>query len=467
MRVCVVGTGYVGLVTGACLAEIGHVVTCVDSDEQKIKKLLGHLRAPFHEPGLNEIIQQTATTRTGTSRYGEECYLNFTSSMEAALERNPEVIFLCVGTPLGEEGDLDRSQLEGALSEIAENLRTDAQIVIKSTVGPGTAKWARDVLQRSYPHFNTAIGWIVSNPEFLKEGHAVEDFRRPDRIVVGALRDESLAVMRDLYSHFIRNGHTYLEMSNESAELTKLAANAMLATRISFMNETAMICEQVGADVMDVRKGIGSDSRIGMSFLYPGIGFGGSCFPKDVAQVANLPSSPGGRYPFLVRATLEVNKLARHEFCEKIMNSLRDKSHLGGAPKVAIWGLSFKPKTDDVREAPALDIITTLLTSYPELDVRIYDPIVEDLRLPDETSQGVKLTILDRARASIFPNKYEALKGAHALVLCTEWAEFRKPDWDLVHQLMAERRIFDGRNQWSPEELIGKGFKYSGVGRST
>lgn len=436
MKVCVVGTGYVGLVTGACLAEIGHTVTCVDKDKDKIRDIVLSLEAPFYEPILNDIIRETF----------ERGDLMFSSDLKDCLAEKPEVVFVCVGTP-DDGGRLSLRYIIEVCRDIAES-ECQAQVVIKSTVPPGTCTMMRDMIdQIRIERDQYFLKDVISNPEFLKEGHAVEDFRRPDRIVVGARTTDGFAVMRDLYSHFIRNGHNYLEMHPESSEMTKLTANSMLATRISFMNEIAGICENVGADIMDVRRGIGSDSRIGMQFLYPGIGFGGSCFPKDVVQMSTLTDKIGLE-SLILNAVLDANTKARVSFTDKII-----ESHTGSMkPAIAIWGLSFKPKTDDIREAPAIKIIYDLLDHAGE--IRVYDPVVEDI--PVSMNRLVHC-----------PTKYEACIGADALVLCTEWAEFRKVDWHKIKSLMKTPKVFDGRNQWDPEELRRLGFEYVGVGRGS
>lgn len=446
MRICVVGTGYVGLVTGVCLAEIGYTVTCVDSNEDIIIILNTELRAPFYEPGLDELIRKNANN------------IDFTTSLKGALDEDPDVVLICVGTPF-EDGELETRYVEAVCREIAEH-PIQTHVVIKSTVPPGTCRYM-DTLIRNMRVSNDSyfLSSVIFNPEFLKEGHAIEDFRRPDRIIVGCENEfvgGGFGIMRDLYSPFIRNGHTYLEMGWESAEMTKLAANAMLATRISFMNEMAGICENVGADIMDVRDGIGSDSRIGMQFLYAGLGFGGSCFPKDVSQLSKL-TDPFGEESRILHGTLVANGRVRTAFLDKIVYACMKRKSVEDKSVIAVWGLSFKPKTSDTRMAPAVWLIGAMVFSENiAQEVRVYDP--EASTLPLE---------LQDERIVLCSSKYDACKGAHALVLCTEWAEFRKPDWHAVKNFMAEHRVFDGRNQWNPEELRRLGFDYHGIGRGS
>lgn len=443
MHVCVVGTGYVGLVTGACLAEMGHIVTCVDSDENKILSLRNSLTPSFYEPGLCEIIQRTATTESG---YLGHYYLNFSTSLIEELDKGSQIIFICVGTPSTSDGRLDLSDVESVCKDIG-NHSTQAHVVIKSTVPPGTCRVMYNLIEELRVQRDSYfMAGLMFNPEFLKEGHAVEDFRRPDRIIVGSEKTSGLKDMRELYSHFIRNGHTYLEMKWESAELSKLASNGMLATRISFMNEMAKVCEDVEGDILELRKGVGSDSRIGMQFLYAGLGFGGSCFPKDVSQLAKLVDEPS-----ILFEVIQANERTKLRFASKIMQSF-DFDDLDDYV-LAIWGLSFKPKTDDLRKAPALWLIKHLLPFG--FRFRVYDPVVRNLPIFDYD-----------ARVQVCATKYDACAGAHALVLCTEWAEFRKPDWGTVALNLLSLKVFDGRNQWDPEQMERLGFEYYSIGRS-
>ncbi len=431
MRIGVVGTGYVGLVVGTCLAENGNAVVCVDNDQAKIAALCRG-EVPIYEPGLAEMI----------SRNVAEERLSFSTDLAAAV-RASEILFIAVGTPQGEDGSADMTHVLKVAEEIGRAMNGHKIVVNKSTVPVGTARRVRDVISRLTSHPFA----VVSNPEFLKEGAAVDDFLKPDRVIVGTDDPRAEAVMRELYAPFMRTGNPVLVMDLASAELTKYAANAMLASRISFMNEIANLCDRVGADVGEVRKGIGTDSRIGSSFLFPGIGYGGSCFPKDVKALL-LIGKEAGLIMNVVGAVDRVNEAQRVVLVPRI------EAHLGGlkGKVVAVWGLAFKPRTDDLREAPALAVIEELLARGAA--VRAYDP----------KAMGAARRILGD-RVTFCPRSYEAVEGADALVLATEWNEFREPDFERVRLLMRHAAIFDGRNIYNPRHLRELGFHYEGVGR--
>ena len=426
-----VGTGYVGLVVGTCLAENGNTVVCVDNDEGKIAALRrGEM--PIYEPGLDEMIPRNVA----------EERLSFSTDLAAAV-RASEIVFIAVGTPQGEDGSADMTHVLAVAEGVGRAMNGYRVLVNKSTVPVGTARRVREVVSRLTSHPFS----IVSNPEFLKEGVAIDDFLKPDRVVVGTDDPRAEAVMRELYAPFVRTGNPILVMDLASAELTKYAANAMLASRISFMNEIASLCDRVGADVGEVRKGIGTDSRIGSSFLFPGIGYGGSCFPKDV-KALRLMGREAGLPLHVVTAVDLVNDAQRVVLVPRI------EAHLGGLPGkvIAVWGLAFKPRTDDLREAPALAVIEALLARGAA--VRAYDPkaVPAARRL-----LGDRVTFCHRS--------YEAVEGADALVLATEWNEFREPDFERVRALMRRPAIFDGRNIYNPRHLRELGFHYEGVGR--
>ena len=430
MKIGVVGTGYVGLVVGACLAENGNTVICVDKDADKIATLKGG-DIPIYEPGLEELI----------SRNVAEERLSFSTDLADAVRRN-DILFVAVGTPQDEDGSADLSHVLEVAREIGRAMNGPKVIVNKSTVPVGTAARVRNVIsEMTQQPFS-----VVSNPEFLKEGVAVEDFLKPDRVVIGTDDPGVEAVMRELYEPFVRTGHPILVMDPASAELTKYAANAMLAARISFMNEVANLCDRVGADVREVRLGIGTDARIGASFLFPGIGYGGSCFPKDVKALLRMGQDAGCEMQ-VVGAVDRANEV------QKTILVPRLERYLGGfAGKViALWGLAFKPRTDDLREAPALAVIEKLLAGGAA--VRAYDP---------KAMPGARRHLGDRV---VFCNRsYEAVEGADALVLATEWNEFREPDFPRIKTLMRRPAIFDGRNIYNPQHLRTLNFYYEGIG---
>jgi len=433
MRIAVIGTGYVGLVTGAGLAETGTHVTCIDRDAKKIATLLEG-KIPFFEPGLDELVMRNV--KAGR--------LGFATSVAEGV-KDAQVVFLAVGTPSGSDGSADLSQVLDATHEVGRAITDYTVVVTKSTVPVGTADKVRARMAES-----TKVPFAVcSNPEFLKEGDAVNDFLKPDRIVVGTDDDRARKVLEELYSPFIIREHKVFFMDLRSAEMTKYAANAMLATKISFINEIANLCERVGADVELVRKGIGADARIGTAFIYPGLGYGGSCFPKDVKALVATGREHGQTLSIL-EAVEAVNQRQRGRMLEKILN------HFGGATSgktIAVWGISFKPRTDDLREAPALTLMDGFLSAG--MKVRAYDPVAMDLARP--RFAGKDVTFANDA--------VDAAAGAHAVVLCTEWTEFRQPDWEDIKKKMAAPVVFDGRNIFDPARLRALGFGYTGIGR--
>ncbi len=440
MKLAVIGTGYVGLVTGTCFADMGNDVWCIDIDEKKIKGLKKGI-LPIYEPGLDDVVK----------RNYDEGRLRFTTDLKQGISESLYA-FIAVGTPSDEDGSADLHHVLEVARQIGRCMEKYIVIVDKSTVPVGTAEKVRQAVReelakrgRSDIEFD-----VVSNPEFLKEGNAVEDFIKPDRVIIGADNARAADLMRDLYSTFVRKGDRVMTMDIPSAELSKYAANAMLATRISFMNELSHLCEATGADIESVRRGIGSDSRIGTAFLYAGIGYGGSCFPKDVKALVYTLKDYGFKAKIL-SAVEEVNKDQRDRFVNKVLQ------HIGEDLKgktFAVWGLAFKPQTDDMREAPAIDIITELRKRGASF--KAYDPIaVENAR-----------NVIGDDRMEYLKNNYDALKGADALLLLTEWHHFRKPDFDKMKSLMKSPVIFDGRNQYEPAKMKELGFTYFSIGRN-
>jgi len=431
LNIGVVGSGYVGLVVGACLAETGNVVACVDSDADKVARLSAG-EIPIFEPGLEEMVLRNAA----------EERLRFTTDLEEAVAGS-QVIFIAVGTPQDEDGSADLRHVLDVARGIGRAMNGYKIIVNKSTVPVGTAARVRDEIAGLTSHPFS----VVSNPEFLKEGTALDDFLKPDRVVIGTDDPEVEATMRRLYEPFVRTGKPILVMSAPSAELAKYAANAMLASRISFMNEVANFCDRVGADVRDVRMGMGTDSRIGASFLFPGVGYGGSCFPKDVKALIRMGRQT--ETPFHV-----VEAVDRTNEAQKAILVGRVSAHLGSleGKVVALWGLAFKPRTDDMREAPAIAIAEGLLAGGAS--VRAYDPKAEEWA---RQVFGDRVTLCGRA--------YEAAEGADALVVVTEWNEFREPDFERLRKVMRSPAIFDGRNVYDPATVRGLGFHYEGIGR--
>jgi UDPglucose 6-dehydrogenase len=433
MKIAVVGTGYVGLVVGACLAENGNTVICVDKDEAKIRTLEAG-KIPIYEPGLEELVR----------RNGQEDRLRFTTDLPAAVDVS-EIVFIAVGTPQGEDGAADLQHVLAVARDVGRALNKYTVVVDKSTVPVGTAEQVRATIARE----TTQPFSVVSNPEFLKQGAAIEDFMKPDRVVVGAdpADERARQLMKELYAPFTRTGAPILMMDTASAELCKYAANSILAARISFMNEIANVCELVGADVDQVRKAIGSDRRIGTSFLFPGVGYGGSCFPKDVKALLKSAADKG--YDFKILGAVEqVNSAQKERLVEKMEKHFRD---LRGRT-IALWGLAFKPRTDDMRDAPAIPIIKGLLDRGAR--VRAYDPAATPVA-----------SRLFNGAITLCEKSYDALAGADALAIVTEWNEFREPDFTKMRSLLREPVVFDGRNIYSPEHMRALGFTYFSIGR--
>lgn len=431
MHIAVIGTGYVGLVAGAGFADFGNDVMGVDVDASKIA-MLNEGKIPIYEPGLDDLI--AANRRAGR--------LTFSTDVAGAIEK-ADVVFIAVGTPQSKDGSADLSAVFAVAETIGKHMNGHKVVATKSTVPVGTADRVREIIGRHTAHPFS----VASNPEFLKEGDAVNDFMKPDRVVLGVSDDRARDVLRSLYAPFVMTNDRILVMDPRSAELAKYAANAMLAVRISFMNDLAVLAEKIGADIGLVRRAVGSDARIGNKFLFPGPGFGGSCFPKDIAAL--LHTAGGADHDLLVvRAAQHVNDRQKHVLFQKI------ERHFGGVKgkRVAVWGLAFKAKTDDVRESPALVLLDDLLAAGAE--VSAHDP---------EAMPNVRALYGDRVR--LCDTMYAAAEGASALALVTEWREYRLPDFARLKQLMAEPAIFDGRNIWSPSDLRAAGFAYSGIGR--
>lgn len=433
-KIAVVGTGYVGLVTGTCFAETGNQVICVDIDQQKVAKMRNG-EVPIYEPHLDVLFERNIKA----SR------LTFTTDLKTGIQ-DAEIIFLALPTPPGEDGSANLRYILGVADELGK-LITDYKVIVdKSTVPVGTAEKVREAIAK---HATVDFD-VVSNPEFLREGFAVDDFMKPDRVVIGTSSERAEKVMEQLYKPFVRQGNPIIFMDEKSAELTKYAANAFLATKITFMNEIANFCELVGADVDKVRIGIGSDDRIGKRFLFPGIGYGGSCFPKDVQAL--VKSGKESEYTFeILEAVMQVNEDQKRRLFPKMKNFFRGS--LAGK-KIAVWGLAFKPDTDDIREAPALYMIDSLLKEGAQ--VAAYDP---------EAMNNVRTILGDSI--TFTSNEYEALQDADALLICTEWGVFRNPDFDRMKELMKDAVIFDGRNLFELSEMNEKGFFYSSIGRKT
>jgi len=432
VKIAVIGTGYVGLVQGTCLAESGNDVVCIDKDVAKIEGLKrGEI--PIYEPGLAEL----------THRNARDGRLKFTTDLAAGIAE-AEIVFIAVGTPQGDDGGADLSGVWAVGRQVAENLTEPKVIVIKSTVPVGTnAELTRRMTEVAKVPFD-----VANNPEFLKEGAAINDFNKPDRVVVGVRRPEVAEKLHELYAPFLRTDRPFLVMSPESAEMTKYVANCLLATKISFINEMANLCEAFQADVNDVRRGIGHDQRIGFHFLHPGVGYGGSCFPKDIRAVIHMAQSRGLN-PRMMLAVDEVNEAQKEVLFRKI--STHFNGDLAGKT-IAVWGLAFKPRTDDIREAPALVLIDALLAQGAS--VRVHDPeAIPNVR----AIYGDKITYCDRP--------YGAIEGADALVVATEWNEFRNPDFEVIKRLMRKPVVFDGRNVFDPDRMVEMGFVYQGMGR--
>ncbi|QJD95015.1 UDP-glucose/GDP-mannose dehydrogenase family protein [Mucilaginibacter robiniae] len=434
MRIAVVGTGYVGLVTGTCLAETGNEVVCVDINQKKVE-MMQQGQLPIYEPGLEQLFHRNIA----------QGRLRFTTSLSEGIEE-AKIIFLALPTPPGGNGAADLSYVLGAAADIAGLLTSYKVIVTKSTVPVGTADKVTAIMQQ---HIREGVSYaVVSNPEFLREGVAVEDFMKPDRVVVGTSDERARKLMAELYGPYVRQGNPIIFMDERSSELTKYAANSFLATKISFMNEIANLCERVGADVDMVRKGIGADERIGRRFLFAGIGYGGSCFPKDVQALAK--SAEENHYDFkILDAVMDVNQTQKRMLVEKVSNYYQ--GDLSGK-HFALWGLAFKPETDDIREAPALEIIDALLSAGAT--VSAFDP---------EGMNNVKALLGEKI--TFAENPYAALEGADALLIVTEWQLFRTPDFERVGSLLKAKVIFDGRNLYDIQKMIDCGFYYNSIGR--
>lgn len=436
MKIVVVGTGYVGLVTGACLSEVGIEVICVDVNVQKIENLQKGI-LPIYEPGLEDIVE----------RNFKNGRLNFSTNLAEAII-GAEVVFIAVGTPPGEDGSADLQYVLQVADMVGKHMNGYLVVVTKSTVPVGTASKVKDAISKALKERNSNMDFdVASNPEFLKEGAAIEDFLKPDRIVVGVESERAKTTLHQLYDPFVLNGHPILFMDIPSAEMTKYAANAMLATKISFMNDIANLCDIVGANVNEVRKGIGSDARIGNKFIYPGIGYGGSCFPKDVKAL--IKTGEQNKYELRILKSVDaVNDDQKKVIIHKIMNHYNNDVT---GKTFAVWGLAFKPKTDDMREAPSLVIIEALLKAGA--NVQAYDPV----------SMNEAEHMLD-AKVVLTKDAINATKGADALILVTEWPEFRLPNWEKIRSNMKGHVIFDGRNIYNGDEMRAKGFDYYGIG---
>ncbi len=433
MKIAVIGTGYVGLVTGTCFAESGNEVTCIDIDEKKIAQLQRG-EVPIYEPGLSELVARNSQAKR----------LAFTTSAAIGV-KDAQLVFLAVGTPPTSDGSADLSSLWRVIEQLAPHLSRDSIVVTKSTVPVGTNAKLRDRLRE----LTGRECDVASNPEFLKEGAAIDDFMKPDRVVVGVRRPEVGDVLYSLYAPFLRTEKPFLVMSPESAEMTKYVANALLATKISFINEVANLCERMDADIDDVRRGIGHDNRIGFAFLFPGVGYGGSCFPKDVQALVAMARELNVE-PHLLEAVHEVNLRQKTVLAQKI------ERHFGGklaGRTIAVWGLAFKPRTDDIRDAPALSLIDHLLELGANLQV--HDPVAMD---------NVRRTYGDRLTYSPVP--MDALDGADALAIVTEWGEFRRPNFKEMRQRLRSPVIFDGRNLYNPAEMQASGFTYHCIGKT-
>ena len=437
MNIGVIGSGYVGLVAAACFSEMGNSVVCIDVDQTKIDKLkMGVI--PIYEPGLSTLVKKNFAKGS----------LKFSIDINDALSV-AEVVFIAVGTPMGDDGSADLKYVLQVAQSIGENMQHYLVIVDKSNVPVGTADKVKEEIQSALDVRDLALTFnVVSNPEFLKEGAAINDFMHPDRVVVGADNEKAMQLMRNLYDPFTLSNDRFIGMDIRSAEMTKYAANAMLATKISFINEIANICERVGADVNHVRTGIGSDKRIGYQFIYPGCGYGGSCFPKDVQALVNIANDYGYN-PELISSVERVNKAQKQILFSKLVSQFGDDLQ---GKKIAVWGLSFKPETNDMREAPSIYLIQSIIKNGGK--VSAYDP---------KAMEEAKFYLKD-IEINYCNDKYSALEGADALILVTEWKEFRSPDFDLMQSKMSGNLFIDGRNQFKSDFITGKGFKYLQIG---
>ena len=434
MKIVMMGTGYVGLVTGTCFADSGNEVTCVDINESKIA-MLKRGEVPIYEPGLSEMIEHNAA----------QDRLRFTTKVAECVPQ-ADCVFLAVGTPQGDDGSANLSYLFSAAEDIAKHLRPEAVVVVKSTVPVGTNRRVAELLKK----ITGRVVDVASNPEFLKEGCAVDDFTKPDRVVVGVERPPVAEILQELYKPFLRTEKPFLVMGLESAEMTKYVANCLLATKISFINEMANLCERVGADINEVRRGIGHDQRIGFAFLFPGVGYGGSCFPKDVRALSSVAATKGMKMQML-EAVDEINNRQKNVLFDKV------QKHFGAdlkGKKIAVWGLAFKPRTDDIREAPSLVLLEQLVAAGAE--VHVHDPVaMENVK----KEIGEKVTYHD--------HHYDTLPGADALAIVTEWNEYRNPDFAYLKHKLKSPTIFDGRNLYDPARMAKEGFYYSGIGLSS
>lgn len=440
MNLTIVGTGYVGLVSGTCFSEMGNRVTCIDVDKAKIKNLKTGI-IPIYEPGLEAMVLKNYAKNN----------IKFSTKLSDGLEKC-DIVFIAVGTPMGEDGSADLKYVLTVAKQIGQEMKNELIIVDKSTVPVGTADKVKNTIAKELDKRGVDIPFhVVSNPEFLKEGAAIDDFMKPDRVVIGTENDFAMEQMRALYAPFVHNRDRLIFMDVRSAEMTKYVANAMLATKISFMNEVANICELVGADVNQVRIGIGSDSRIGYSFIYPGSGYGGSCFPKDVKALKKMAEEKGYKAD-LIASVEDVNDRQKYVIANKVINrfgeDLSDKTF-------ALWGLSFKPGTDDMREAPAIYMIKELVKRGAKINA--YDPKAMD--------EAKHFYLKDIDGVTYFDSKYETLKDSEAMILLTEWKEFRSPDFDELKTHLLNPIIFDGRNQYDGERLEKKGFEYYQIGK--
>ena len=437
MKVGVIGSGYVGLVAAACFSEMGNKVICVDVDEKKIENLKNGI-IPIYEPGIESLVLDNQ--KKGT--------LHFTTEIKESLNES-EVVFIAVGTPMGDDGSADLKYVLQVAKDIGNNMSHHIVVVDKSTVPVGTADLVKKTIQDTLDAKQSNLTFdVVSNPEFLKEGAAINDFMRPDRVVVGADNESSMRIMKELYSPFTFNHDRFIGMDIRSAEMTKYAANAMLATKISFINEMANICEYVGADINHVRIGIGSDKRIGYQFIYPGCGYGGSCFPKDVKALINI-ADKGGYDAQLISSVEKVNADQKNVLFKKIVQKFGQ--NLSGKT-FAVWGLSFKPGTDDMREAPSINLINSIINNGGK--VNAYDP---------KATEQAKFYLKD-LDVNYCEDKYSALKDVDAVILVTEWKEFRSPDFSTMSELMKSKVLIDGRNQFSSQQIINHGFEYYQIG---
>ncbi|MCP3926861.1 MAG: UDP-glucose/GDP-mannose dehydrogenase family protein [Desulfobacterales bacterium] len=443
MNVTVIGTGYVGLVSGACFSEMGNNVTCVDVDKNKIENLKNGV-LPIYEPGLEPMVLKNY----------KEGFLNFSTDLKKAM-LNSNIYIIAVGTPPGENGSADLKYVLSVAKEIGKNVSDYSIIVDKSTVPVGTADKVKETLKKEIEKRDLNVDFdVVSNPEFLKEGAAIDDFMKPDRVIIGAESERAISVMRKLYAPFSRTRDKLIVMGVKDAEMTKYAANSLLATKISFMNEIANLCEKLGVDVQNVRTGIGSDSRIGYSFIYPGCGYGGSCFPKDVKALIKT-SIDADFDPKVLQAVEDRNNLQKERLFEKVIekygSDLTDYTF-------GIWGLSFKPGTDDMREASSVVLINKLIAAGA--NILAYDPVAMD-----EAKKEFPYDFFDTGKLFLTDHQYDALKDVDAMILVTEWKQFRQPDFTKMKKLMKQHIIFDGRNQYDLENMKNQCFEYSGIGR--